>query len=204
MGRSASVSDQRWCSTEDNSFVDSCQPSKGLSLKARKSIKAAQRRVETVLKEQERQDRHTGENGDGWRRVDAQIASLRKLRMSETATRAAVAKLERQREALQVRNGGHQSARLQEAKRMLARLPKFATDFERQLEETLLGRGVDKHGMRTITEATRDLIEGGSIRMRPCKDGMTGPVELLGLGSRVLRPEGTARGARVRGSGGLH
>ena len=56
--------------------------------------------------------------------------------------------------------------------------------------------------MRTVKEATRQLVEGENVRMWPCKDGVTGRVVLLGFGSRVLRLDGTARGARVSGSGG--
>jgi len=80
--------------------------------------------------------------------------------------------------------------------------PTFSREFERQLESALLGRALTKDEMRAANAATRDLIEGGSIRLRPCREGVTGPVELLGFGSRVLHLEGTARGRRVRGSGG--
>ena len=81
-------------------------------------------------------------------------------------------------------------------------MPKFAADFERQWEAVLLKGAVTKDEMRTITEATRQLIEGGTIRLRPCKEGVKGRVVLHGFGSRVLRLGGTARGTRVSGSGG--
>ena len=88
------------------------------------------------------------------------------MRLSAAATRAAVSELEREREALQ---GRHRSNGLQKTRRLLTQLPRFAADFERQLQATLLGQDIDKHEMRTITEATRDLIEGSTIRLRSAR-----------------------------------
>jgi len=48
--------------------------------------------------------------------------------------------------------------------------------------------------MRTNTEATRDLIEGGTIRLRPCPEGVTGRMVLLGIGTRALNLTGSTRG----------
>lgn len=172
-----------------------------VELLAPQRIKVEQKRIEAILKDRERQERQRS-GTDELRRVNAQIAGVRKLGISEAATRAALAELEREREDLQAREGKRQSAGLREARRLLAKLPGFAAEFERQLQATLTGRVLTKDEMRTVTEATRQLIEGGTIRMRPCKEGVKGRVPLVGFGSRVLRLGGTARGPRVSGSGG--
>lgn len=54
--------------------------------------------------------------------------------------------------------------------------------------------------MGVISEATRELIEGGSICLRPRKKRVEARVELLGLGV-VLRVADAARRRRIGGSG---
>jgi hypothetical protein len=56
--------------------------------------------------------------------------------------------------------------------------------------------------MRLISDATRDVIKGGTIRLRPNSKTVKGHVELLGLGEKALRVAGTTRRPRISGSGG--
>jgi hypothetical protein len=75
--------------------------------------------------------------------------------------------------------------------------------YRGDLNAMLLGRAASKDEMRALTDATRQLIKGESIRLRPCMERVKGRVELAGFGSRVLSLKASARGTtRVRGSGG--
>lgn len=168
-------------------------------------LQAEMRRVAkelAVLERQERDAMHQTPAGDEMRRVEAKIKSVRSLNLGVAAEYAAVRELEAERDALAARAAKKLTPGLQEARQMLAQLPKIAAMFDKRLEATLTGGKATRDEMRVISDATRELIVGGVIRMRPKNGTMTGRVDLLGLGEKALRVAGTTRRARVSGSGG--
>lgn len=85
---------------------------------------------------------------------------------------------------------------------MLAQLPTLSKTLEKQLEATLTGGKATRDEMRLISDATRDVIKGGVLRLRPKGKTVTGRVTLLGLGEKALRVTGITRRPRIGGSGG--
>jgi site-specific DNA recombinase len=169
-------------------------------------IRAEQRRVEAALKAEDKRaaaSARAAVSPEAMRRVEADIAATRKLRISEAAKRAALAELERERQELIDAASRRAATPLTEARRLLAQLPAFAKSFERQLEDLLHGRLKDKEAIREATAATRQLIEGGCIRMLPRTGALEAQVRLVGLGGKALRVAGkTTRKVCVSGSGG--
>ncbi|MGH8250670.1 MAG: recombinase family protein [Steroidobacteraceae bacterium] len=163
------------------------------------------RRVATELKELERQERNAmrqSPDGSELQRIEAKIKSVRNLNLGTAAEYAAIRELDAEREALAARAAKKLTPGLKEARQMLAQLPTIAEMFDKRLEATLTGGKATRDEMRVISEATRELIVGGCIRMRPKGKTMAGSVDLLGLGEKALRVAGTTRRARVSGSGG--
>lgn len=169
------------------------------------SVKTEMRRIEEMLKSQEDEERKAmrqSSDGSDLRRVEAKIASVRKLNLGSAAERAAIRELEVELEALSARSARKQSPGLREARAMLAQLPDIAKTFNKRLEATLLGGKATRDEMRLISDATREVITGGTIRLRPKKKWVTGRVKLVGLGEKALRAVGTTRRPRIGGSGG--
>ena len=168
-------------------------------------LRAEIQRIEALLKAQETEERKAVRqslDGSGARRVEAQIASVRKLHLGPAVERAAVRELETELESLKTRASRSQSPGLREARAMLAQLPKLAAAFDKQLVATLAGGKATKDEMRLISDATRDVIKGGVLRLRPKGKTVTGRVTLLGLGEKALRVTGITRRPRIGGSGG--
>lgn len=114
------------------------------------SIKAEMRRIEGLLKDQEREERAAMRQASGdseLRRIESKIASVRKLNLGSAAELAAIRELESEREALTARAARKQSPALREARQMLAQLPRIAVTFDKQLEATLIGRAATKDEM---------------------------------------------------------
>lgn len=162
-------------------------------------------RIEAMLKEQEKQERAamrelpaTAELRD----LEGKIAPLRKAKLGPKAEQAALLELQAERETLTARANGQHSPGLREARQLLAQLPSIAKTFDKRLEATLTGGKATRDEMRMISDATRQLIKGGVIRMRPKKKTLTGWPEFLRLGEKALRVAGATRRARVSGSGG--
>jgi len=113
-------------------------------------------------------------DGSDLKRMEAKIKSVRSLNLGGAAERAAIRELEAEREALAARVARQQSPGLREARQLLAQLPQIAATFERRLAATLTGGKATRDEMRLISGATRDLIKGGAIRIRPKNRTMTG------------------------------
>ena len=113
---------------------------------------------------------------------------------------AAIRQLEAEREAL-ARAAKKLTPGLQEARQMPAQLPKIAATFDKRLAATLISGKATRDEMRVISDATRELIVDGVIRLRPKGKALTGSVDLVGLGEKALRVAGTTRRPRVSGSG---
>jgi len=168
-------------------------------------LKFEMREVEALLKDQECQEREAmrqSADGSDLRRVEAKIKAVRDLNLGSAAERGAIRELEAEREALSARFARKLTPGLQEARAMVAYLPKLVAALEKRLEATLTGGKATRDEMRVISDFTRELIKGGSIRLRPNGKTVKGRVELLGLGEKALRVAGATRRARVGGSGG--
>ena len=87
------------------------------------------------------------------------------------------------------------------ARKMLARLPEFAKDYERQIG-TAMGRDASHDDIEDARAATAQLIEGGKVLFKAGKEATQAQVKLLGLGAFVLRVANPRATARSSGSGG--
>ena len=118
------------------------------------------RRVSKELAELERQERdamHQSPAGDELRRVEAKIKSVRSLNLGVAAEYAAVRELEAEREALAARAAKKLTPGLQEARQMLAQLPKIAAMFDTVRDK--IGQrsrgGVRIHDVRQLRRIVR-------------------------------------------------
>jgi hypothetical protein len=104
-------------------------------------LKVEMQLIKAALNAQEDEERKAmrqSSDGSELRRVEAKIASVRKLNLGTSAERAAIRELEVELEALAARASRKQSPGLREARVMLDQLPKLPATFKKQLEATLL------------------------------------------------------------------
>lgn len=145
---------------------------------------------------------NAGEIGTAMRRLDAEAADLRKLKLRPAALAAGLAAIEQERQELQARAAGRRDGKAQRARQLLARMPELAERYRRLMGEAVkaLAREDAVHDAR---EATRRLLADGCIRLAPNATGtaVTGPVHLRQLGEHVLEMAGMAR--RLGAKGGL-
>ena len=114
-------------------------------------------------------------DGSDLKRMKAKIKSGRSLNLGGAAERAAIRDWKPS-----VRHCGPRRSAAEPRTAGGAAAPGSAAadrrHFERRLAATLTGGKATRDGMRLISGATRDLIKGGAIRIRPKNRTMTGRV----------------------------
>ena len=159
--------------------------------------------IEAELKERARQEEaaaSAGEVGAAMRRLDAEAAELRRLKLRPAVLAAGLAAIEQERQELQAKAAGRRNGKAQRARQMLARMSELAERYKRLMADAIkaLARPEAVHDAR---EATRRLLADGCIRLAPNAAGtaVTGPVHLKGLGEHVLELAGLPRRLGARG-----
>jgi hypothetical protein len=129
-------------------------------------LKVEKEGVETSLKKQEADERKVlgqSTGGSDLRRVEAKITSVQKLNLGVTAKRAAIQELEAELAALSARAARKRSPGPREAPQLLAQLLERAKSFEKLLEAILTCGKATRDERRLISDATLNLIKGGTI-----------------------------------------
>ena len=161
------------------------------------------RRVEKKLLEREVEEAEEARrsiDGTELRRIEREMADVTKLKIGAAAKEAALSALRAELEGLKVtaRRGATGTGM---ARKMLARLPDFAKDCERQIGAALQD-AASQDAIEDAREATAQLIDGGKVYLKAGKEATQARVELLGLGAFVLRVANPRATARSSGSGG--
>jgi DNA invertase Pin-like site-specific DNA recombinase len=175
-------------------------------------IEIGKQRVEQALKERAKdEERATRDaiSGVDTKRLDLELKALRKMPLRPAAMAAAVEEIEKERAQLLARATGKQDQREGRARKLLARMPEIVAAYRGQLQHAL-GVLADDRVVHDAREATRRLLVGGRITLRPtpAHTAVTGPVHLVGLGEHVLELAGWQRqtralnGCKPSGSGG--
>jgi len=168
-------------------------------LKSPRQLELAQSQVLAWLREEERAeaDKARGiETGSDVKKLDAQLAALRKLSLPPAAMAAAVDAIETERAALIAARTGSRSANGSRVKKLMARIPQIMERYVTKLDEG--ARALSNQGaVADAREAARNLLLTGSIVLKPMtRDGVAGVsglVELKGLGEHLLELAGLQR-----------
>lgn len=168
-------------------------------------MEGEKKRVEKVLKEREKDEAEEARraiDGTALKRIEADMANFAKVKSAaarEAAMNALLAEKAELEEAARRSVSGTSSAR-----KMLARLPTLAREYENQMLAALRS-GASQDEIADAREATAQLIEGGKIyvKAREGKEEARAEVDFLGLGVLVLDlTNPRSRPARANGSGG--
>lgn len=167
-------------------------------------IERSRKIVEAELKEQlesEAAAASAGEVGAAMRRLDAEAAELRKMKLRPAALAAGLAAIDQERQQLQARAAGRRDGKAARARQLLARMPELADRYR-----TLMGEAVKvlarEEAVHDARELARRLLVDGSIRLAPNAAGtaVAGPVRLQQMGKHVMELAGMARHVGGRGA----
>jgi hypothetical protein len=166
-----------------------------------------QTQLRAATREEEASARRTMD-GAQVRKLDAQAAALRGMDLPPSAITAALAELQRQREALLAQASGRCPANERRAEHLLARLPAIVDEYKKQVQQAVKVLAKPQV-VAEASEAVRRLLADGSITLAPNADrtGVVGPVHFRELGDHVLQLAGWQRNRRdindkLSGSGG--
>lgn len=159
--------------------------------------------VKAVLRERAREEA-TAEGSAGrsvgLTKLDEQETALRRLKLPQAALAAALAAIDRKRAEIVARATESRTRAQRRAERLIARLPLIVAEMRE-----LIGSGVGSlstpERIVAAREATRKLLEGGAIRLKPNADhtAVVGEISFVALGSHLLEIAGIRR--EMRGTG---
>lgn len=161
------------------------------------------KRVEKLLKEREKEEAaevRMAMDRTELRRIDGEIAKIKKLAVGAAIKEAALNAALAERAELQERaSQGVTGTGM--ARKMLARLPELARLYEGQIGAAI-GNDATQDAIVDARSATAQLIEGGKVYWRALKEGARAQVRFLGLGAFVLQVARVRQPACANGSGG--
>lgn len=161
------------------------------------------KRVEKLLKVREKEEAAEARmavDRSELRRIDSEIAKIKKLAVGATIKEAALnAALAEKAEVMERARLGVTGTGV--ARKMLARLPEMAKLYEQQIGEAL-GKNATQDAITDARSATAQLIEGGRMYLKAAKEGPRAQVRFLGLGTFVLQVANIRQPACPNGSGG--
>ncbi|MEX0735065.1 MAG: recombinase family protein [Steroidobacteraceae bacterium] len=161
------------------------------------------KRVEKLLKVREKEEveeLRLSVDRSELRRIESEIAKIRKLDLGASIKQAALNAALAERGELEER-ASRGVTRTGMARSMLARLPELAKIYERQIDAAL-GRDATQDAIEDARNATAQLIEGGKMYLKAVKEGARAQVRFLGLGTFVLQVAKVRQPACPNGSGG--
>jgi hypothetical protein len=167
------------------------------------AIASATDYVRTILKDRARNEAATdsaaGRSAE-LTKLDEQEIALRRLALPATAMAAAVAAIEHERAEILERATESRTRPQRRAERLIARLPLIVAEMR-----GLIGTGVRSLStparIAAAREATRKLLEGGQIVVKPNADhtAIAGEVSFAALGSHLLELARVRREMRATG-----
>ena len=160
--------------------------------------------VRSVLKDRPRDEAAAGSaagRSAELTKLDGQEAALRGLALPAAAMAAALAAIDRERADILERANESRTRPQRRAERLIARLPIIVGEMRE-----LIGTGIRSlstpERITTAREATRKLLEGGKIAVKPNGDhtAVVGEVSFEALGTHLLEIAGIRREQRGTGA----